>query len=123
MNALGRELKEEGKKSMDLMINILYVFYSFSHFTQFHQIISQFKIGTIVMKTVVYEERRYEELISLRKQAMNSSQKDLSQFKKIDKMLEKQERLLYGTLFTHICSFFLNSSYRQLTRHVNNNIL
>jgi hypothetical protein len=95
LNALGRELKEEGKKSMDLTLNILYVFFGLSHFTQFHQVITKFKIGGTIIKAIRYEERRYEDLIYRKKQCSTSNQAS-NQNKKIDLMIEKQERLLFG---------------------------
>ncbi|KAL0482488.1 kinesin-associated protein [Acrasis kona] len=88
LNALGRELKDEGRKSMELMINILYVFYSFSHFSQFHSIITKFKVGVIVMKTIDYEEKRFNELMKELK-AKNVNQD------RLNLMLQKQEKLLY----------------------------
>jgi hypothetical protein len=97
MNALGRELKEEGRKSMELMINILYVFYSFSHFTNFHPMITKFKIGGIVMRTIGYEERRFDELMARRAKLTSANKGDL---KKISVMLDKQDRLLYGKCST-----------------------
>jgi hypothetical protein len=36
--ALSRTLREDGKKSIDLTINIVSVFFSFSHFSQFHPV-------------------------------------------------------------------------------------
>ena len=38
---LARLLKEEGRKSMDLAINIIYILYSFSNFSQFHPLLQQ----------------------------------------------------------------------------------
>lgn len=73
---------------MDLVINILYVFYSFSHFSQFHQIIETYDVGTIVIKTIEYEDRRYSEIKKAKPEDSDSK-------KKIKIMLEKQEKLLY----------------------------
>ena len=70
---------------MDLMVNILYVFYSFSHFSQFHEIITKFKVGLVVMEAIAYEEKRREKIQSTKKK------------KKSDKneKITKQENLLY----------------------------
>jgi hypothetical protein len=38
LSALSRTLREDGKKSIDLTINIISVFFSFSHFSQFHPV-------------------------------------------------------------------------------------
>ena len=32
---------KQGRKSMDLAINIIYIIYSFSNFSQFHQLLQQ----------------------------------------------------------------------------------
>lgn len=39
--ALARVLREDGKKSLELSINIVYIFAYFSNFTQFHSSVSQ----------------------------------------------------------------------------------
>lgn len=91
LGALSRVLKDDGKNSMDLVINILYVFYSFSHFSQFHQVIMTYNVGSIVLKTVEYEEQRYQEL-QRKLREPNSTPSDV---KKINAMFHKQEKLLY----------------------------
>ncbi|EFC44901.1 hypothetical protein NAEGRDRAFT_79669 [Naegleria gruberi] len=72
---------------MDLMINILYVFYSFSHFSQFHEIITKFKVGVVVMEAIAYEEKRREKMLK-KKENKNEN-------KKVGGMITKQENLLY----------------------------
>ncbi|KAG2373968.1 hypothetical protein C9374_011633 [Naegleria lovaniensis] len=88
LNLLARTLREEGKKSMDLMINILYVFYSFSHFSQFHEIITKFKVGLVVMDAIAYEEKRREKLIQ-------KKEKKMEEQRKVGETITKQENLLY----------------------------
>ena len=44
MEAEARILREDGSKNMDLAFNIIYVFYSFSHFRELHPIIAQYKV-------------------------------------------------------------------------------
>ena len=39
LEATARILKEDGRKNMDLAFNLIFVFYSFSHFREFHPII------------------------------------------------------------------------------------
>ncbi|KAL9658655.1 hypothetical protein ABK040_006191 [Willaertia magna] len=91
----GRTLREEGKKSMDLMINILYVFYSFSHFSQFHEIITKFKVGAVVMKALAYEEKRFEELQKKKQKLTSTNHQQQEEMKKIETTILKQENLLY----------------------------
>eukprot|EP00762_Andalucia_godoyi_P000882 ANDGO_03767.mRNA.1 Kinesin-associated protein 3 len=59
MNLLSRELREEGKKSYDYLMNLLYVFYAMAHFSQFHPIITQHKVGAVVMSMVELEMKRW----------------------------------------------------------------
>jgi hypothetical protein len=44
LGALGRVLREDWKKNYDLATNIAYIFFCFSTFTSFHQMISHFKV-------------------------------------------------------------------------------
>ena len=47
LGLLARLLQEEGPKSMDLAINILYILYAFSNFSQFHQMLYQARWATM----------------------------------------------------------------------------
>lgn len=91
LGALSRVLKEEGKYSMELVMNILYVFYSFSHFSQFHELIERYDVGSIVMKTIEYEHRRYMEIMK----SLNHPKTNKMREKKLYAMLAKQEKLLF----------------------------
>lgn len=52
-----------------------------------------------MLKTIQYEERRFEELIARRKQLVNANSANVkSDLKKITIMLDKQDRLLYGSV-------------------------
>ncbi|XP_014251703.1 kinesin-associated protein 3 isoform X2 [Cimex lectularius] len=55
LSALARVLREDYKKSIDLSINILSIFHSFSCFTQFHSLILQYKIGSLSISIIEYE--------------------------------------------------------------------
>ena len=46
LGALSRVLREEWRSSIDLTTNIIYIFFCFSTFTQFHPVILQHKIGS-----------------------------------------------------------------------------
>ena len=46
MGALSRVLREEWRASLELTTNIIYIFFCFSTFTQFHPVILQHKIGS-----------------------------------------------------------------------------
>lgn len=45
VGALGRVLREDWKKSTELATNIIYTFFCFSSFSDFHGVILHFKIG------------------------------------------------------------------------------
>uniref|UniRef100_T1IWM8 Kinesin-associated protein 3 n=1 Tax=Strigamia maritima TaxID=126957 RepID=T1IWM8_STRMM len=47
LGALARVLREDWKKSIDLSTNIIYIFFCFSCFTQFHSVIGHFKFSVI----------------------------------------------------------------------------
>ena len=59
ISALTRVLKEDGKKSMELVTNIIYVFFCFSNFSHFHGIIGSYKIGDMCLRVADQEIQRY----------------------------------------------------------------
>ena len=60
LGALARVLKDDFKKSSELVTNILEIFFCFSSFRQLHPILLQNKIGETTMKVVDLEIKRYE---------------------------------------------------------------
>ena len=50
--------REEWRASIDLTTNIIYIFFCFSTFTQFHPVIMTFKIGSQVLDILQYEVHR-----------------------------------------------------------------
>ena len=64
LGALSRVLREDWKVSIDLSTNIIYVFFCFSTFSQFHPIIAHYKVGSLVMDIVEYEISRYRQFRS-----------------------------------------------------------
>ncbi|XP_034244618.1 kinesin-associated protein 3 isoform X2 [Thrips palmi] len=61
LSALSRVLREDWRKSMELSTNIVYVFFCFSTFSQFHSLVLQYKIGSLCMEIVDFELKRYEQ--------------------------------------------------------------
>ncbi len=62
LGALSRVLREEWRKSsIDLTTNIVYIFFCFSTFSQFHAVIGHYKVGSLVMDIVDYELSRYQQ--------------------------------------------------------------
>uniref|UniRef100_A0A7N6ACA0 Kinesin-associated protein 3b n=1 Tax=Anabas testudineus TaxID=64144 RepID=A0A7N6ACA0_ANATE len=47
LGALARVLREEWKQSVDLATTIIYIFFCFSSFSQFHGLVTHFKIGAL----------------------------------------------------------------------------
>ena len=45
---------------MELATNIVYVFFCFSSFSEFHGVIAHFKIGALVMSIVSHELKRHD---------------------------------------------------------------
>ena len=60
LGALARVLREDWKRSVELATNIVYVFFCFSSFSQFHSVIAHFKIGALVMFIVEHEIKRHD---------------------------------------------------------------
>ncbi|KAH3798985.1 hypothetical protein DPMN_152589 [Dreissena polymorpha] len=60
VSALARVLRDDWKKSSELATNIIYIFFCFSSFTQFHGVILHFKIGALCMTIVEHELKKYD---------------------------------------------------------------
>lgn len=60
IGALARVLREDWKKSTELATNIIYIFFCFSSFTQFHGVIMHFKIGALCMNILEHELKKYD---------------------------------------------------------------
>ncbi|KAK3239306.1 Adenylyl-sulfate kinase (APS kinase) [Cymbomonas tetramitiformis] len=94
LSALARVLREDGRKSIDLAINLVSVFFSFSHFSQFHQVILEHQIGDMTMRLVDLELKRADEREKAEKEA---GKKESS--KKTSMMTRKQDKLVYYCLY------------------------
>uniref|UniRef100_A0A8C5ARJ4 Kinesin-associated protein 3a n=1 Tax=Gadus morhua TaxID=8049 RepID=A0A8C5ARJ4_GADMO len=102
LGALARVLREDWKQSVDLATTIIYVFFHFSSFSQFHGLVTHYKMGALCMNIVEHELKRYdlwqEEL--QKKQKANILQKECEKsLKKYQSLLVKQEQLLKVALF------------------------
>ncbi|KAK5607076.1 Kinesin-associated protein 3 [Crenichthys baileyi] len=60
LGALARVLREDWKQSVDLATSIIYIFFCFSSFSQFHTVVSHYKIGALCMSVVEHELKRYD---------------------------------------------------------------
>ena len=89
LGALARTLREEWSKSSELATNITYIFFCFSTFSQFHSVISHFKVGALCMSIVESEIAKYEKWHSELKSKSDSLKKSASQNDKARSDLEK----------------------------------
>ncbi|WAR31213.1 KIFA3-like protein [Mya arenaria] len=104
VSAMARVLRDDWKKSTELATNIIYIFFCFSSFTQFHGVILHFKIGALCMTIVEHEIKKYdlwkEELDKKKKAAeADKSNKKLKEeyeksLRKFEGLVKKQEQLL-----------------------------
>ncbi|XP_013200445.1 kinesin-associated protein 3 [Amyelois transitella] len=61
LSALSRVLREEWKRSIELSTNIVYTFFCFSTYNEFHPVIIQYKIGSLCMDVIEYELKRFDQ--------------------------------------------------------------
>jgi len=100
LGLLSRLLQEEARNSMDLAINIIYILYSFSNFSQFHHVLFQSRVGDNVLRVVDFEVKRHalHEHEKKRRSAAAESgdpKDDAADEKRHRLMMRKQEKLLY----------------------------
>uniref|UniRef100_A0A3B4VKD2 Kinesin-associated protein 3a n=1 Tax=Seriola dumerili TaxID=41447 RepID=A0A3B4VKD2_SERDU len=97
LGALARVLREDWKQSVDLATTIIYVFFCFSSFSQFHGLVTHFKIGALCMNIIEHELKRYDlwqDELQKKKKAYILSRKHEKSFRKYQSLLTKQEQLL-----------------------------
>ncbi|CAF0831546.1 unnamed protein product [Didymodactylos carnosus] len=61
LNALARVYKDEWKASIELATNIVYIFFCFSSFTDFHGLVAQYRIGAQTMTIIDAEMKKYDQ--------------------------------------------------------------
>ncbi|XP_061883965.1 kinesin-associated protein 3a isoform X1 [Entelurus aequoreus] len=108
LSALARVLREDWKQSVDLATTIICIFFCFSSFSQFHGLVTQFKIGALCMNIIEHELKRHDlwhEELQRKKKAYEelSENQNLKKehekcFKKYQSLLTKQEQLLRVSL-------------------------
>ncbi|XP_077450880.1 kinesin-associated protein 3a isoform X1 [Stigmatopora argus] len=106
--ALARVLREDWKQSVDLATTIICIFFCFSSFSQFHGLVTHFKIGALCMNIIEHELKRYDlwqdELQRKRKayeefsENQNLKKEHEKSLKKYQSLLTKQEQLLRVSL-------------------------
>ncbi|KAB7501870.1 Kinesin-associated protein 3 [Armadillidium nasatum] len=109
LGALARVLREDWKKSLDLSYNIVYTFFCFSVFSNFHSVVSHFKIGSLCMDIIEGELQRteqYREQLTKRKKgdavdAVKYQQEYEKNYKNYQAILAKQDQVL------RVCTYLL----------------
>ncbi|XP_027145727.1 kinesin-associated protein 3a isoform X4 [Larimichthys crocea] len=104
LGALARVLREDWKQSVDLATTITYVFFCFSSLSQFHGLVTHFKIGALCMNIIEHELKRYDlwqDELQKKKKAyeefsenQNLKKEHEKSFRKYQSLLTKQEMLL-----------------------------
>ncbi|KAK0165541.1 hypothetical protein PV328_004048 [Microctonus aethiopoides] len=61
LSALARVLREDWRRNIELSHNIIYIFFCFSTYSQFHNIVLEYRIGSLCMEIVEYELLRYDQ--------------------------------------------------------------
>lgn len=105
ISALSRVLREENKKSMELVTNIMYIFFCFSNFSAFHPVITVNKVGDMCLRITDQELNRYniwvQDMAKLEARCSNNPEnsaymKELDhENRKFQTMLRKQDQLLF----------------------------
>ncbi|XP_075339809.1 kinesin-associated protein 3-like isoform X2 [Odontesthes bonariensis] len=97
LGALARVLREDWKQSVELATIIIYIFFCFSSFSQFHGVVSHYKIGALCMSVVEHELKRHEmwrEELRKKNKACESAPENGSLRRDQDKALRKYQGLL-----------------------------
>ncbi|XP_030608155.1 kinesin-associated protein 3 [Archocentrus centrarchus] len=97
LGALARVLREDWKQSVDLATIIIYIFFCFSSFSQFHGVVSHYKIGALCMTVVEHELKRHDawrEELRKKNKACESAPENGSLRREQDKALRKYQGLL-----------------------------
>ncbi|XP_012275092.1 kinesin-associated protein 3 [Orussus abietinus] len=61
LSALARVLREDWRRSIELSTNIIYIFFCFSTYRQFHNIVLEYRIGSLCMDIIDFELHRYDQ--------------------------------------------------------------
>ena len=59
--ALYRVLREDGRRHYALAINITFTFFYFATFSIFHEVLTRFKIGSLLMEIIRWELQRFDQ--------------------------------------------------------------
>ncbi|XP_058653620.1 kinesin-associated protein 3b isoform X3 [Onychostoma macrolepis] len=97
IGALARVLREDWKHSVELATTIVYVFFCFSSFSQFHGLITHYKIGVLCMNIIEQELKKYDlwqDELEKKSKACEEDPENQSLRKDYEKTLKKYQSLL-----------------------------
>uniref|UniRef100_A0A673HVK1 Kinesin-associated protein 3-like n=1 Tax=Sinocyclocheilus rhinocerous TaxID=307959 RepID=A0A673HVK1_9TELE len=98
LGALARVLREDWKHSVELATTIVDIFFCFSSFSQFHGLITHYKIGALCMNIIEHELKKYDlwqdELEKKSKAYILSDPENQRLRKEHEKTLKKYQSLL-----------------------------
>ena len=97
LGVLTRLFREEHSKSMDLVINMAYIFFAFSNFSAFHETMTSYKMGEMVFKVIELETKRAlhrQEEFQKKSKTLLGEQLE-KETKKLKITEKKQDKLLY----------------------------
>ncbi|KAL7684869.1 putative kinesin-associated protein [Plasmopara halstedii] len=77
MSLLSRVLNDEYKKSYDLSLTLMRIFWCFSNFLQLHLVLANYRIGTVTLRIVEFELKRHDLRLEEEKQLIAAA-KDVS---------------------------------------------
>lgn len=109
LGALARVLREDWKQSVELATIIIYIFFCFSSFSQFHGVVSHYKVGALCMNVIEHELKRHDvwrEELRKKNKACESAPENgslrrdqVKALRKYQSLLAKQEQLLRVSLY------------------------
>ncbi|XP_061587967.1 kinesin-associated protein 3-like [Cololabis saira] len=109
LGALARVLREDWKQSVELATIIIYIFFCFSSFSQFHAVVRHYKVGALCMNVVEHELKKHDvwcEELRKKTKASESAPENGSlrrgqdkALRKYQDLLTKQEQLLRVSLY------------------------
>ncbi|XP_028977499.2 kinesin-associated protein 3a isoform X3 [Esox lucius] len=97
LGALARVLREDWKQSVDLTTTIISVFFCFSSFSQFHMLVTHYKVGALCMNIIEHELMKYDlwqDELQKKKQACDDDPENQNAKKEHEKALRKYQGLL-----------------------------
>ncbi|XP_016380631.1 kinesin-associated protein 3-like [Sinocyclocheilus rhinocerous] len=97
LGALARVLREDWKHSVELATTIVDIFFCFSSFSQFHGLITHYKIGALCMNIIEHELKKYDlwqDELEKKSKACDEDPENQRLRKEHEKTLKKYQSLL-----------------------------